>query len=114
MSQAKQWLSFHERAGRCRKWRKARVREAAGKKQKHLRQVLGICAGLEFLYLIQQYYQEQNLNFQIFRIEESYHIEWGNENPLIPEQSFGIRLNLEELELEFYHQTRKSQKQVMP
>lgn len=108
MSQTKQWLSFRERAKQCRKWRKARIREAAGKHQKYLRQLLGICAGLESFYLIHQYYQEQNLKFQIFRVEEAYHIEWGNEKSLTPEQSYGIRLNLEKLELEFYHQTRKS------
>lgn len=100
-------LSVRERAKRRRKWRKARVREAAGHNSKWILSVLYISISLESLYFLKQYYQEQNLNFHVFHVEEAYHAEWSQEDDPISERKFGIRWNPKTLELEFYHQTQE-------
>ena len=114
MKRTKNGLSSRERAKQCKRWRKERIAEAAGRKSKWLRQFLCVCICLESTYAVRQYYQEQNLEFQVFRVEEDYHMEWVKEGDFISGQTFGIRLNPERMEVEIYHQTQELQEVTVP
>ncbi|MGN0158794.1 MAG: hypothetical protein ACI39W_06620 [Brotaphodocola sp.] len=110
MRASQNWLSSRERAQQCRKWRKARMAEAARRHHKWLCQMLllGLC--LESVCLVRQYYQEKHLRFYVFHVDEDYHAEWVKEAAPGSGQRFGVRLNPERLEIEFYHQTQEVKK----
>ena len=114
MTKSGNWLDTRDRAKQCKKWRKARIAEAAGRKSKWLRQLLCMCICLESAYIMRQYYQAQNLEFQVFRVEENYHMELVKEKDFISGQTFGVRLNPEKLEIEVYHRTQELQKVPVP
>lgn len=98
------------RRNRRMRWRKLRVQEAAGFPGRTFRSCLLCLLGLECAIGAWQTVGGSAVPLRIVYLERDYQIEWVKENPHDASDIFGIRLDTEELEVEFYHQKSELQK----
>ncbi len=101
---------------RDRRWRRLRMREKAerhlSRRLKRLRSVLVLVLCLELTVGIRQLWASEGAGIHFLRREESCCVEWVGPHPGDGEQDseqdiYGIRLNPDSMEIQFYHHSRK-------
>ncbi len=94
----------------CRRWRKMRIQEAAGFPERKFRRLLTACLALECVIGLGRLDQNE-MPFRLIHMDEEYQLEWVEWRTPDYTDIFGIRLDTEDMEVEFYHQIQQAQKE---
>lgn len=99
-------MGNHARKKARLKWRRRQIAQAAGCRGEVLRSLLAAVLGIEILIGSGIKIREHPDAVRLLRVEEEYHLEWIRDERLWY-VIYGIRLNPEQLEIEFYRQQQE-------
>ena len=100
------WMGSRARKRACLKWRRHQVLQAAGDRSRRLRTVLTAALGIEILVGSWMNIQKHPDTIRLIHVEEEYRLEWVQDECVLHD-IYGIRLNPEALEIEFYRQQQE-------